>query len=476
VKSWQAIAVIAVSVALGMTLTSNVDAQSKPTKVGSVLDIDGPRLMTNRHKEGSWFQAYPSMATDLGEKMKSDAETTATLEFTIGGRAVISPGTEIEIVGQREIDTVGNKVVVKSGKMWAKIDRQNSQLQIQTSGGTMGIEGTEFIVEVDGEETDLSCLEGSIAVTSADGKTERIRGGGAARFGKRGIARRELAKEVREALATGEPGAARELLLLSKGFHAKSRGSVRFALARGRGQGARAFRSPALVCGPQGRLARKRAAGPQRRWPRRQKGVQVQPVSGLTAQGASPSFSWSPVSGASKYSVVLSSDADGEQPIWSAVTNSTSISYPAYGPDLAMGQTYHWMVLPLNSDGSGYTDDGGELCGASTYTAAGHTAVPAAIEGLAVDGTARPLKASWRALGQAASYQLAIAADPGFSEVIWAESTPDSTYIYPAAARGLEAGSYYLRVDAFDEFGVRMGSSPGQVFSTVGWTSLGAQP
>jgi hypothetical protein len=173
---------------------------------------------------------------------------------------------------------------------------------------------------------------------------------------------------------------------------------------------------------------------------------------------------------------VLSSDADGEQPLWSAVTNSTSISYPAYGPDLAKGQTYHWMVLPLNSDGSGYTDDGGDLCGTSTYTAAGHTAVPAAIEELLVDGSAGPLKASWRGLGLAASYQLAIAVDPSMGEVVWAESTPASTYIYPAAARGLEAGSYYLRVDAFDEFGMRMGSSPAQAFSTAGWTSLGAQP
>lgn len=113
-------------------------------KLGKVLDIDGRRLMYKRKfpsGQVGTFQAYPGMKVFLNDHFITDENTLATLEFDIGGRALVSPGTEIVVTGQREIDMVGNQFIIKSGKMWAKIDRQNSQLQIQTAGGAMGIEG-----------------------------------------------------------------------------------------------------------------------------------------------------------------------------------------------------------------------------------------------------------------------------------------------------------------------------------------------
>ena len=113
-------------------------------KVGVVLDIDGRRLMYRRRLRSGMagtFQAYQGMPVFLNDHFETDSNTKATLEFTIGCRALISPGTEIVVVGQREINIVGNKFAVTAGKMWAKIDKQNSQLQIQTSGGVIGIEG-----------------------------------------------------------------------------------------------------------------------------------------------------------------------------------------------------------------------------------------------------------------------------------------------------------------------------------------------
>lgn len=112
-------------------------------KMGRVLDIDGPRLMYRRRLPSGNvgnFQAYERMPVHLNDHLETDGRTTAALEFTIGGRAVISPGTKIVVNGHREIDTVGNAFLVTSGKIWAKVDRQKSQLQIQTSGGVTGME------------------------------------------------------------------------------------------------------------------------------------------------------------------------------------------------------------------------------------------------------------------------------------------------------------------------------------------------
>lgn len=461
-RFWQA-----TSIGLTMLLTLASWAQEKPQKVGVVLDIEGPRLMTNRLKEDSWFQAYPTMSTNLGEKMKSDAATTATLEFAIGGRAVISPGTEIEIVGQRDIETVGNKVVVKSGKMWAKIDKQSTQLQIQTSGGTMGIEGTEFLVEVDGDETDLSMLEGTVAVTSADGKVERVIGGQAARFGRKGIIRRQLANEIRKALESGEPGAAREMLLQKAGFPAISRNAVRFALTHRLGAKGRPLRNAALLC----RYNRKKPGGSRRNHRRPEQAV---PVSGLTANGALPVFSWQPVPGCAKYSLALTANVDDEQPIWSVVVPATAVSYPEYGPDLEAGHTYYWTVAPLREDGSLATDGDEDLCGTSTYLAEGHRSTPRDLGGITLGTGQGPPQLSWTPVSGASRYSVEISTAPGFEELVWSQTTDSATYQYPSDARGLEPGEYYLKVEALDDWGAAMGGSAPISFTTSGWTSAGA--
>ena len=112
-------------------------------RVGKVTDIDGKLLtFTRKYPSGTGtFQCYVGMPVYLGDILETGKNTQAALEFDIGGQAGISPATKIQIVGLRDIEEIGNQFIVKSGKMWAKIDRQKSQLQIQTSGGVIGIEG-----------------------------------------------------------------------------------------------------------------------------------------------------------------------------------------------------------------------------------------------------------------------------------------------------------------------------------------------
>ena len=144
------------AVLLCLTLLAWADP-SPMLRVGRVIDIDGPLLMTNRMTENSWYQGYREMDTFHRERLKADPKTSATLEFNIGGRAVISPGTEVEIVSTESVKVVE----VKSGTFWAKFDKQQDEIQIKTAGGVMGIEGTEFFVEAEDDgETSLTVVEG----------------------------------------------------------------------------------------------------------------------------------------------------------------------------------------------------------------------------------------------------------------------------------------------------------------------------
>ena len=173
-------------------------AQEKAKQVGSVLDIDGKILMTNRLQEMTWYQAYPAMKTYLKERMKTDEDTTATIEFLVGGRAVIAPGTEVEITTPKDT-TILN---IKSGSVWAKFDKQDKEFQIQTAGGVMGIEGTEFIVGVDDKtgETELTVIEGAVRVNNDD-SSQLIPGGETANFGQKSL-------RVAEYIALTSPEAA----------------------------------------------------------------------------------------------------------------------------------------------------------------------------------------------------------------------------------------------------------------------------
>ncbi len=112
-------------------------------KVGKIIDIDGPRLMyTRKFLSGQigTYQAYPGMVVYLNDHFKADDKTSGAIEFTIGGQANVSRSTEVVVTGQRDITVVGNQFAIKAGKVWQKIDKQKSQVQIQTAGA-MGIEG-----------------------------------------------------------------------------------------------------------------------------------------------------------------------------------------------------------------------------------------------------------------------------------------------------------------------------------------------
>lgn len=112
--------------------------------VAKIIDIVGPRVMVLRRYPTSGvvsIQAYVGMPIFKNDHIKTDPTSNCCAEYLIGGRALIGASHECVISGHREMHSVGNQVRSKAQKLWNKIDKQKAQLQIQTNGGVIGIEG-----------------------------------------------------------------------------------------------------------------------------------------------------------------------------------------------------------------------------------------------------------------------------------------------------------------------------------------------
>lgn len=110
-------------------------------RAGRVIDIAGRRLMYKRRSNNgqiSTFQAYIGMPFSLNDHFITDANTSAALEFLIGGKATIAPAMEIVITGERDIQTVGNQTLLKAGRVWRAI---GSFKERSARLGPGGIEG-----------------------------------------------------------------------------------------------------------------------------------------------------------------------------------------------------------------------------------------------------------------------------------------------------------------------------------------------
>lgn len=474
-KTWKHIATALVT-AVALTLAPAV-AQDKPSKVGKVLGIKGPRLETNRNTDsGKWYQAYPKMATFLAEHLKTDAATTATIEFAIGGQAVISPGTEVEVVSKDGVEKVGNKLVVKSGALWAKIDRQSEQLQIQTSGGTMGIEGTEFFIETQPDgSTKLVVVEGKVKVTDSQGGTGTYTLGQRANFGSGSLvsgtyysgssifdAREAALGEVDPALAgVLRPLMNRVLYRLPLREIGYAEAAIAFIMDPEKALNDQVEREARALWarGPGRGISTPFGSTPGAPFP------EPKPVRGLRAEGDTPKFSWENRPDAGNYAIVIAKDNEGKQPVWYGESKSgDSFTYPAYGPELERG-SYHWFLTPLNDDGkpkewsiTGMSPK--SLAAQSTFFTNGHTPKYGTV-GEVKHGSSF----SWGKVNGAKSYMVQVAMDQAMDLILLNDRTEKNDYTYPSDARPLEAGEHFVRVEALDEWGFKMAESVAVAFT-----------
>ena len=448
------------AVLLCLTLMAWADT-SEMLRVGRVIDIDGPLLMTNRMTEKSWFQGYAQMDTFHRERLKADPRTSATMEFNIGGRAVISPGTEIEIVSTESVKVVE----IKSGTFWAKFDKQPEEIQIKTSGGVMGIEGTEFFVEADDEgETSLTVVEGQVRVNSGDDE-QVVTDGEEANFrrGVRNFGRFSAASGL--TVAERREAAFKRLRLEGTPFQ-------KYVLTRGLSKRrARRFNRAFFQ---QTALRRSTGSRPSPRPRRRPARLQDRDFSltSVEQMGGKPAARWTVKPGVTS-SVTLSTDPAGDDLIWSAQTNQSSFQYPEYGPELEAGQKYFLIVTPLRQDGTALVDPTGEeIVATSDFLAEGHVPTFSSLTGLEAAHEDGPPSFEWVAGDSTSGYQLSILRD---ETLVWMDETEDTRYEFPLSARPLEPGTYRVLVEGFDLSGVKKSESESVQFQTEGWNTEGLE-
>lgn len=319
-----------------IALSAISTAQTTPEKVGSVIDINGTRLMSSRKRDGRWFQGHVGMKNFLAERLRTDSETLAVLRFDLGGVAGIGKATEVEITGARSIDTLGNWLSVKNGLFWAKVDKQNTNLQIKSAGGVIGIEGTEFLLACEEETgiTEVLLFEGQVKVTDDQGTSKTMNPGDYALYG--GGA---------DLCILSYPPSALRTLVVERFPRFSS-----FLASRGVTQIPNPA-SPTLIRGylaPTESLASNLAASESGLLNGRQVDPQTPSVTGLLPYESSvtgrPRFQWSPVEGASSYEVVVGTDQALEEIVFSASTPTTNLEIPEGARGLESGK-YFYRVL-----------------------------------------------------------------------------------------------------------------------------------
>lgn len=445
---------LAWTVLLLLVLTLATWAGQSLTLVGKVVDIDGPLLTTNRLTEERWFQGYVQMPTFLDERLRTGDDTLATVQFYLGGRAVISPGSEVEIVSERSLQTLH----LRAGKVWAQFDKQERKdFQIQTPGGVIGIEGTEFFVEAEPTgETTLTVVEGKVRISS--GESEKLVLEGEEASFHRGIRRhrryanfrgktlKERRLEAFKKISGLPPRFQHQVLAASRPGHYKKY--------------------------PVKRLWRKSISRKMRLQRKQQRDNNFDILSTGQTEGR-PTATWHPHPTRS-YAVVVSTDQQAEEVLWSTATRLPRFSYPAYGPELDAGTQYYLSVVPLRADETPVEDSNGVLVGAqATFESSGHQPTYSAVTGLRVeeDPSGRPLF-HWDSSSEFGRYRIQLSDD---STVLWADEVENPLYLYPLSARALEPGSYQVVVEALDHSGVKMGESRPLEFPTGGWEAEGVE-
>jgi FecR protein len=316
-------------------LAASGGAQESVRRVGNVVDIDGPRLYTNRLKTQGWYQAYCGMTTYLTERLRTDAETQAVLEFLVGGRAGIGRNSHVEIMTPKEVGKAGATMRINAGTFWANLDRQEKKFEIQTAGGVIGIEGTELLVGVDEETgvTEVLLFEGKVTVVDKDGKEKVMFPGDYAEFGG-----------AKGMCVLSYPSSSLRTLVVERFPKFSS------FLATQKVTSIPTPASPTLVRGYNKTRADLLTVLGQAQGATGSAASGLNPAQTTVAAGA-PSFRWDAVSGAASYAFYISQDEELQDIVFSSRVDSAGFSMPDGAQGLESGR-YFWSVIPLNESGN----------------------------------------------------------------------------------------------------------------------------
>ena len=123
-------------------------ATPPPWQLAEVVEIkslDGRSpVVLEIFRDGRWQSLSRYDPVRKGDRIRTGKNTAAALELDLGGRVYIRPDSAIVVEGERSVKGIRSTPEgfrVTKGGVWAKCGQMKESIEIQTTGGVMGIKG-----------------------------------------------------------------------------------------------------------------------------------------------------------------------------------------------------------------------------------------------------------------------------------------------------------------------------------------------
>lgn len=122
-------------------------------------------------------KAVPGVLVRQGDQIRTGRD--GGVRLLLGGSAVVDLGANTSMVITRTgTSSSETKLKLWSGRLWARVSSlfgNDAKFEVESPNAVAGVRGTEFIFDVapDGG-TDITVLDGSVAVTARDGGPTRL--------------------------------------------------------------------------------------------------------------------------------------------------------------------------------------------------------------------------------------------------------------------------------------------------------------
>lgn len=399
----------------------------------------------------AWQPAQAGQRLAAGQRLRTEADGSATLALADGGQVLVRPGSELKLVQAHE-------PVIQAGSLWLRIELvrgglenlvqrrpgHGTRFEIQTPAAVAAVRGTEFRVSSTAEATRTEVLSGAVAFDSPRGGVTLSPGTGSVTTPGQAP---QAATPLLPPPDLGAVPARIERLPISVPLVALPE-AVRYQ-AQLMPAGSRVIASDESSPTPHARardvpdgdyLLRVRGVdghGLEGRQAvravtidaRPEPPVLASPPPEATLATATPGFRWSDAGASASYRFQLSRSADFTQPLADQTVAQAGLTVDA--PPLPPG-LYHWRVATRTPDeGQGPYGDVQRL-----------RLVPAApqVEPPAQDD--RSLTLRWQAAQAGASYRFQLARDEQFAEPVVDRRVDTASVTLDL----LPPGTYLLRV------------------------------
>ena len=156
------------SVIILLGMVSSVRAQDDAKKVGAAL-LEAENQVTVKHGAGEWQKATTlPVELAIGDRVQTGELSRATVRLTDMSLLRLDEFTNIEVVppptesGKEGLD-------ITAGATYFFSREKPRELQVRTPSATGALRGTEFVIRVTGNLTQVTMLDGEVELTNSAG-------------------------------------------------------------------------------------------------------------------------------------------------------------------------------------------------------------------------------------------------------------------------------------------------------------------